>query len=41
MSGLWQDVYRPRFQGFPLYVKVQLAEVLPHEMVVVISFKRR
>ncbi len=39
--GLWQDVYRPRFQGFPLYVKVQLAGVHQDEMVVVISFKRR
>jgi len=35
--GLWQDVYRPRFAGFALYVKVQLA---PATGAVVISFKK-
>jgi len=39
--GLWQDVYRPFFQGFQLYVKIQLVEVEPNDMLAVISFKRR
>lgn len=38
--GLWQDVYRPTFEGFALYVKVQLVGEHPGETVVVISFKR-
>jgi hypothetical protein len=39
-TGLWQDVYRPMFEGFALYVKVQIVESHPGETVVVISFKR-
>ncbi len=38
--GLWQDVYHPHYAGFELYVKLQLVEQSPAEMVVVISFKR-
>jgi hypothetical protein len=38
--GHWQDVYHPTFEGYPLYVKVQIVEQGPGEMVVVISFKR-
>lgn len=38
--GSWQDVYRPTFEGFALYVKVQIVEEYPDETVVVISFKR-
>lgn len=34
--GLWQDVYRPTFQGTPLYVKLQISVA---ENAVVISFK--
>ncbi len=39
--GCWQDVYRPMFEGFALYVKVQIIGEEPDETVVVISFKRR
>lgn len=39
-DGLWQDVYRPTFEGFALYVKVQIVEENPGAHVVVISFKR-
>jgi len=39
--GCWQDVYRPTFEGFALYVKVQIIGEEPDETVVVISFKRR
>lgn len=35
--GLWQDVYRPRYAGFALYVKLQLDA---RSAAVVISFKR-
>lgn len=35
--GLWQDVYRPRYAGYALYVKVQLDA---RSGAVVISFKR-
>ena len=37
-SKLWQDVYRPTFQGVDIYLKVQ---ILLEEKVVVISFKER
>ncbi len=36
--GLWQDVYRPVFEGLLLYVKVQIAI---QGDAVVISFKER
>lgn len=36
MPGLWQDVYKPRYSGHSLYVKVQ---VLKDGTVRVISFK--
>lgn len=39
--GLWQDVYRPEFAGFALYVKVQIVGLHPRDATVVISFKRR
>jgi motility quorum-sensing regulator / GCU-specific mRNA interferase toxin len=35
---LMQDVYRPRYLGVPIYVKVQ---VTGDELAVVISFKRK
>lgn len=35
LPGLWQDVYRPNFYGFDLYVKLQITG-----QAVVISFKR-
>jgi motility quorum-sensing regulator / GCU-specific mRNA interferase toxin len=38
---LWQDVYRPTFEGYELYVKLQLVGEHPDQMCVVISFKRR
>ena len=38
--GTWQDVYRPTFAGFDLYVKVQIIGTSPNDTVVVISFKR-
>jgi motility quorum-sensing regulator/GCU-specific mRNA interferase toxin len=34
--GLWQDVYRPTFQGTALYVKLQISAI---DNAVVISFK--
>ncbi|MQA91303.1 MAG: mRNA interferase MqsR [Gemmatimonas sp.] len=37
MPGFWQDVYRPQFGGFALYVKVQIVD----NRSVVISFKER
>lgn len=36
--GLWQDVYRPVFEGLVLYVKVQIAR---QGDAIVISFKER
>ena len=38
-SQLWQDVYHPRHQEAPLYVKVQLDAT--EETVVIVSFKAR
>jgi motility quorum-sensing regulator / GCU-specific mRNA interferase toxin len=38
--GLWQDVYRPTFEGLALYVKVQIVEERPGETIVIISFKQ-
>ena len=38
--GFWQDVYRTKHGGIPLYVKVQLEGLNPDELVVVIQFKR-
>ena len=38
--GTWQDVYRTTFAGFDLYVKVQIIDTSPDDIVVVISFKR-
>jgi motility quorum-sensing regulator / GCU-specific mRNA interferase toxin len=38
VSGLWQDVYRPVFEGEALYVKLQIAHAGGS---VVISFKGR
>ncbi len=35
--GTYQDVYRPRYHGFELYVKLQAAG---GKQVVVISFKQ-
>lgn len=37
-SGLWQDVYRPTFEGIALYVKLQVAL---RGKAVVISFKEK
>ena len=34
-SKLWQDVYHPRIDGVPAYVKVQIVD----DTTVVISFK--
>ncbi len=34
-SKLWQDVYRPRIEGMPAYVKIQIVD----DTTVVISFK--
>ena len=36
--GLWQDVYRTRYRGLELYIKLQINE---HGFAVVIQFKRR
>lgn len=36
--GLWQDVYRHRYLGIELYIKLQLS---PDGRAVVIQFKRR
>ncbi len=36
VSGLYQDVYRPQFKGFDLYVKLQITAEA-----VVISFKEK
>jgi motility quorum-sensing regulator / GCU-specific mRNA interferase toxin len=36
VPGLWQDVYRPVFEGLALYVKLQ---IWADGLVVVISFK--
>ena len=39
--GQWQDVYRSRCRGIPVYVKVQILSVeSSNEKLVVISFKR-
>ncbi len=38
--GLWQDVYKPCFEGHHLYVKLQMVRDDSGEEVVVISFKR-
>ncbi len=37
--GTKQDVYRPRFDGRALYVKLQLATAVNGDQAVVISFK--
>ncbi|MBI5485060.1 MAG: type II toxin-antitoxin system MqsR family toxin [Deltaproteobacteria bacterium] len=34
----WQDVYRPLFQGTPLYLKLT---IIPERNLLVVSFKRR
>jgi motility quorum-sensing regulator/GCU-specific mRNA interferase toxin len=34
----WQDVYRPVFQGTPLYLKIT---IIPEYNLLVVSFKRR
>jgi len=34
----WQDVYRPLFQGTPLYLKLT---IIPEHNLLVVSFKRR
>ncbi len=34
----WQDVYRPVFQGIPLYLKLT---IIPEHNLLVVSFKRR
>lgn len=36
--GRWQDVYRPVYQGTPMYVKVQISH---DARAVVVSFKQR
>lgn len=36
-----QDVYRPTFEGNPLYVKIQIVAANRGDAVVVISFKER
>jgi len=36
VPGLWQDVYRPVFEGLAMYLKLQIAF---DGLVVVISFK--
>lgn len=41
VAGLRQDVYRPRWAGFDLYVKVQIVGEHPADTAVIISFKRR
>lgn len=41
VAGLQQDVYRPRWAGFDLYVKVQIVGEHPADTAVIISFKRR
>lgn len=39
--GLWQDVYRPLYEGIRIYVKVQLTRTGKEESTVIISFKRK
>lgn len=41
VAGLRQDVYRPRWAGFDLYMKVQIVGEHPADTAVIISFKRR
>jgi hypothetical protein len=41
ISGLWQDVYRTRYGGYLLYVKVQIQQERDGSMAVVISFKEK
>ena len=41
MAGRRQDVYRPRWAGFDLYMKVQIVGQHPADTAVIISFKRR
>lgn len=38
--GLWQDVYKLRYRGMPLYVKLQIRATRNGSVAVVISFKR-
>lgn len=37
-KGLWQDVYKPMFEGLRLYVKLQIG---PTGLAVVINFKEK
>jgi hypothetical protein len=40
--GLWQDVYRPTWEGVPIYLKLQVVPDPPARgTAVIISFKRR
>lgn len=42
-AGLWQDVYKCRYCGFAVYIKLQIARIAPGsdvEKVAVISFKQ-
>lgn len=37
--GLWQDVYKPRYRGVSLYVKLQITESEGEQTAVLIAFK--
>lgn len=42
VRGLWQDVYRPTWCGTALYVKLQIADQHPQDVVlVIVSFKEK
>ena len=38
--GFWQDVYRPRYRGRNIYLKVQLEGTTHDDIVVVVQFKQ-
>ena len=39
IPGLWQDVYKVRYRGVPLYIKLQIASIGSKRHAVLISFK--
>lgn len=41
VPGLWQDVYRPTWEGLRLYVKLQIAQRRTGALLVIVSCKRR
>jgi hypothetical protein len=39
VQGAWQDVYKLKYMGIPLYIKIQLLERAKSVITVVIAFK--